>query len=57
MIEICTSSKTIDTLNGLKDYRDKPIDKVAMEFTEVGKFGDVNMCRQERERKLIGKAA
>lgn len=55
--EIGTSSKALDELEGLKKYRDNLIIKVANEFAEAEKFGDVGEYRRQRAERMNKQAA
>lgn len=55
--EISTSNKTVDKLKALVEYRDSLILKVAVEFTEAERFGDVGEYRRQRIGRITQEAA
>lgn len=55
--DISSSSKALEKLEELKAYRDILVTKVANEFTEAEKFGDVGEYRRQRDARLNKQAA
>ncbi|MEG5552164.1 hypothetical protein UXO11_21520 [Enterobacter wuhouensis] len=54
---ISCSGKALEKLDELKAYRDSLVTKVANEFTEAEKFGDVSEYRRHRAERMTRKAA
>lgn len=54
---ISSSSKALEKLDELKAYRDSLMTKVAKEFTEAEKFGDVGEYRRQRIARVKSRAA
>ncbi|MBW7732881.1 hypothetical protein K1J43_21565 [Enterobacter hormaechei] len=50
---ISSSSKALEKLDELKAYRDSLVTKVANEFTEAEKFGDVGEYRRQRAARMM----
>lgn len=53
---ISSSGKALETLDELKAYRDILVTKVANEFTEAEKFGDVGEYRRQRAERMMQNA-
>jgi len=54
---ISSSGKALEKLDELKAYRDSLVIKVANEFTEAEKFGDVGEYRRHRAERMMQKVA
>jgi hypothetical protein len=54
---ISSSGKALEKLDELKAYRDSLVTKVANEFTEAEKFGDVGEYRRHRAERMMQNAA